>query len=149
MSFFAIIIVILLVHFLIIRPLTNRNRPYYNHRYESRGYNKSLPSVGGFGKFGAVAGGAMTGVILTYLLDQGRIDLDQYSYFQQLGDHQAIQELMDQNIIQEHEINDLEEELTEQDSYMNDDWDDDNQDNFESNDQDFGGSDDFTGGGDD
>jgi hypothetical protein len=146
MSFFSIVVIILLVHFLIIRPLVNRNRSHYNHGYDQRGYYGPVSSGGGFGKFGTFAGGMAAGALLTYLLDQGRIDLDQYNYFQQLEDHQAIQELMNQNIIQEHEIDALQEELAGQDWDTNDDWDHDDQNDFGN--QDFGGSDDF-GGGDD
>lgn len=116
MLFLGIIVILILVHFLIIRPLTQRNRPQIYDRsrnyYEpSRGdygpYNRGR----GFGGVGTFAGGLAAGALLTYLFEQGRIGFDQYSAWQHLEDHEIMRELMDQNILQEHEIAQLQEEI--------------------------------------
>lgn len=135
-GFFSMLILILAVYFLIVKPLTGRNRRnnYYgdDHRYEEdrpynrgRGYGpnysrdyrpggyygpRGMGMGGGFGGIGAFAGGLAAGALLTQLFEQGRIGFDQYQHLQQLEDHEAIQELMDQNILQEQEIHDLQEQ---------------------------------------
>ncbi|MGG3466938.1 hypothetical protein ABES02_05270 [Neobacillus pocheonensis] len=145
MSFIGIIIIILLVYFLIIRPLTKRNRPqvyqsrrdYYEPRrdyYDPRGHYGSGP--GGFGGMGSFAGGIAAGALLTYLFNQGRIGFDQFHALQQLQDHEIMRELMDQNIIQEHEIDQLQEELGQGRGDDPSDWDEDGQDvQFDRDDQ--------------
>jgi hypothetical protein len=150
MGLISLVILIFLVYFLIIKPLTQRNRTYgppprydrYDQRYGPGEYNGPGTGGRGFGGLGTFAGGLAAGALLTHLFEQGRIGFDQYQYLQQLEDHEAIQELMDQNIIQEDEINELQERLG------GDDWNGDNQDDFDIQDQDFGEFDDF-GGGDD
>lgn len=129
MIFTSIIIIILLVYFLIIRPLTNRNRPqimepplrnYYGRQdYYPQGH-------GGFGRFGTFAGGMAAGALLAYLFEQGRIGFDQFQAMQHLQDHEIMQQLMDQNIIQEDEIEQLREELGDD---PNQDYDYDHSDN--------------------
>jgi hypothetical protein len=86
------------------------------------------------------------------LFEQGRIGFDQYSAWQHLGDQEIMRELLDQNIIQEHEIDRLQEEI----GYNNDDQNDrdfNHQDQVDFNDQDIGqdqsGFDDWNNGGDD
>lgn len=145
MSFIGIIIIILLIYFLIIRPLTKRNRPqvyqsrsdYYEPRrdyYDPRGHFGSGP--GGFGGMGSFAGGMAAGALLTYLFNQGRIGFDQYHSLQQLQDHEIMRELMDQNIIQEHDIDQLQEELGKGRGDDSSYWDEDGQDaQFDSDDQ--------------
>nr|WP_017553474.1 hypothetical protein [Heyndrickxia coagulans] len=74
----GIIIIIVLVHFLIIRPLIERNRPQiieprrsiyngdaYGPHPEQTGWNGGGSS--GIGRFGTFAGGMATGALLTYL----------------------------------------------------------------------------------
>lgn len=158
--FIGIIIIILLVYFFIIKPLTQRNQPQvyeprrtmYNERPDYYGPTNSWGGTG-FGRFGTFAGGMATGALLTYLLEQGRIGFDQYQSFQNLGDHELLRELEDQNILQQDEINQLREEMDrEPQDGSQDDWNQDNGDrNFDSvdynpNDQqdnnDFGGWDD-------
>jgi hypothetical protein len=147
MGFISIVVIILLVHFLIIRPLMQRNRPQIMERprgyYEQREYYGPSTSNGGLGKFGTFAGGMAAGALLTYLFEQGRIGYDQYNEWQHLGDQEIMRELMDQNIIQEHEIAQLQEELGHRGWDENADWDldrrDDDQDNFNYNAQDYGG----------
>ncbi|MEK5393397.1 hypothetical protein NSQ59_24110 [Margalitia sp. FSL K6-0131] len=156
--FIAIIIIILLIHFFIIRPLMLRNRPQvyeprrtiYNERPDYYGPTNSWNTGGiGMGRFGTFAGGLAAGALLTYLLEQGRIGFDQYQSLQNLEDHELLRELEDQNILQQDEINQLREGM---DREPQDDWNQDNGDrNFDSvdynpNDQqdnnDFGGWDD-------
>ncbi|NHM31953.1 hypothetical protein [Neobacillus terrae] len=121
------IIIIVLVHFLIIRPLTQRNRSQryesrrdiYNQRQDyygpgSRGIN-GMSEGGGMGRFGTFAGGLATGALLTYLLDQGRIGFDQFQYYQNMQDHELMRELQDQNILQQDEIDQLREGIGQQD----------------------------------
>ncbi|TDK60830.1 hypothetical protein E2K98_13975 [Bacillus salipaludis] len=147
MSFIGIVIIIVLIYFLIIRPLTRRNRPQiYEPRrdqYDQRGYNGPRNYYGatpgrGFGGFGGIAGGMAAGALLTYLFEQGRIGFDQYHSLQNLEDHEIMRELMDQNILQEHEIDQLQEQLGHQDD--NGDWDGerngDGPNNVDDNDQD-------------
>lgn len=127
--FIGIIIVILLIYFLIIRPLTQRNRPeiyepprgdYYDRRND---YGQISGGMDGFGKF---AGGMAAGALLTYLLEHNRIGYDQFLSLQNLEDNEIMRELMDQNIIQEHEIDQLQEELHNGDGPFN--WDNDRND---------------------
>jgi hypothetical protein len=121
----GIIIIILFVHFLIIRPLTQRNRAqFYEPRrniYDERSdyYGSNSPNgVGGWssmsgtgmGRFGTFAGGLAAGALLTYLLEQGRIGFNQFQSLQNLDDHELLRELEDQNILQQDEINQLREE---------------------------------------
>ncbi|MFC3885720.1 hypothetical protein ACFOU2_20480 [Bacillus songklensis] len=150
MGFFGLVILIFLVYFFIIKPLTQRNRTYgpprydrYDRRYEPGRYDGPIAGgrgFGGMGTFGTFAGGLAAGALLTHLFEQGRIGFDQYQHLQQLEDHEAIQELMDQNIIQEDEINELQERLGGDDFANNDDWNGDDQGDFDN--QDFGGGDD-------
>jgi hypothetical protein len=115
----GIIIIIVVVHFLIIRPLTERNRPQiYEPRrnvYEERpDYFENNPNrmgSSGMGRFGTFAGGLATGALLTYLLEQGRIGFDQFQSMQNLGDQELLRELQDQNILQQDEINQLREDI--------------------------------------
>lgn len=150
MSFFGIVIIIMLVYFFIIRPLTQRNRPQiYDQRrgYYDQGGHYGGPQGGGFGRFGSFAGGMAAGALLTYLLDQGRIGFDQFNALQNLEDHEIMRELMDQNIIQEHEIDQLQEQFGEQGGY--EDWDGGQNDanvdqgdyNYQDNQNDFDSSD--------
>lgn len=118
----GIIIIIVLVHFLIIRPLIERNRPQiieprrsiyngdaYEPHPEQTGWNEGGNS--GIGRFGMFAGGMATGALLTYLLEQGRIGLDQFEHFQNLDGNDLLQELEEQNILQQDEIDHLEDSL--------------------------------------
>ncbi|GER68297.1 hypothetical protein BpJC7_22710 [Weizmannia acidilactici] len=136
----GIIIIIVLVHFLIIKPLTQRNRPQvYEPGRNMYNGDEDRPEMGGWsgmegtgmGRFGTFAGGLATGALLTYLLEQGRIGFDQFQYLQYLDDHELLRELEDQNILQLDEIDQLQDELSRRfgDSSEND-W---NQDNGESN----------------
>jgi hypothetical protein len=125
----GIIIIIVIVHFLIIRPLTQRNRPQiYEPRrniYDERPdyYGSANPngmggwsgmSGTGIGRFGTFAGGLAAGALLTYLLEQGRIGFDQFQSLQNLEDHELLRELEDQNILQQDEIDQLREETSRQ-----------------------------------
>ncbi|MBE6184131.1 hypothetical protein [Heyndrickxia ginsengihumi] len=136
--FIAIIIIIVLVHLLIIRPLMQRNRPQiyeprrnvYNERsdyYGPTNYNGmggwSNTGGPGMGRFGTFAGGLAAGALLTYLLEQGRIGFDQFQSLQNLEDHELLRELEDQNILQQDEIDQLHEEISRQNE-------DDNQNNW-------------------
>jgi hypothetical protein len=67
-----------------------------------------------------VIGGMAAGALLTYLLEQGRIDWGQYNYFNSLDQDQMIHELMQQNIIQQDEIMDLQRRLDSGDFANND-----------------------------
>lgn len=156
--FVGIIIIILLVHFLIIRPLIQRNRPQvyeprraiYNERqdYYGPGYPPNMGGIG-FGRFGTFAGGLATGALLTYLLEQGRIGFGQYQSMQNLGDHELLRELENQNILQQDEINQLRGDIGSPDGDgSQNDWNPDNGDrnidrvDYNPNDQqddDFGG----------
>ncbi|HWO98337.1 MAG TPA: hypothetical protein VNM45_18785 [Bacillus sp. (in: firmicutes)] len=172
MGFISMLILIALVYFLIVKPMTRRNRrhDYYgnDHRYEDdRGYNdgrqyaggrgygpdyrreygpggyygpRGMGMGGGLGGIGTFAGGIAAGALLSQLFDQGRISLNEYQHLQQLEDHEAIQQLMDQNILQEQEINDLQEQagFDHNDDYAVDDQDYGDGGGFE----DFGGEDD-------
>ncbi|WP_029422885.1 hypothetical protein [Alicyclobacillus macrosporangiidus] len=60
---------------------------------------------------GSFLGGMAAGALLTYLLEQGRIDWAQYNYFNSLDQQQMIDELMQQNILQQDEIDQLQQEL--------------------------------------
>ncbi|MCQ6280406.1 hypothetical protein [Bacillus sp. EB600] len=162
MWFIGIVVILVLIHFLIIRPLTQRNRP---QRFDSpRGiYEQPIGDYGsfnnnsGFGRFGTFAGGIAAGALLTYLFEQGRIGFDQFTEWQQLGDKEIMQELQDQNILQEHEIAQLQEEIVNRDGNDQTDWGedigDDTQDLVDYNDQDDrqdqGGFGDWDSGGDD
>jgi hypothetical protein len=114
----GIIIIIVLVHFLIIRPLMRRSRPqvfeprrdFYNDERDY--YGPGGPGgIGNIGRVGTFAGGLAAGALLTYLFEQGRIGFDQYQDWQNLEDHEIIRELMDQNILQQDEIERLHEEF--------------------------------------
>ncbi|MDQ0201405.1 hypothetical protein [Neobacillus ginsengisoli] len=144
MLLISIVIIILLVHFLIIRPLTQRNRPQRMDRrrgyYEQPEYYGSSGGNGGLGKFGSFAGGIAAGALLTYLFEQGRIGFNQYNAWQHLEDQEIMQELMDQNILQEHEIAQLQEEVGHPENDQQSAWDNDNRDNnqdFDYDDQDY------------
>lgn len=145
MWFIGIIVILVLIHFLIIRPLTQRNRPqrFDNPRsiYEQpRGDYGSFTNNRGFGRFGTFAGGIAAGALLTYLFEQGRIGFDQYTAWQHLEDQEIMRELQDQNILQEHEIVQLQEEIDNRDGNDQTDWGrdrvDDTQDLVDYNDQD-------------
>jgi hypothetical protein len=132
MLLISIILIIVLVYFFIIRPLANRNRPQI---YDSRrGYYDRPdyygPNSDGFGRFGTFAGGMAAGALLTYLFEQGRIGFDQFNALQNLEDHEIIRELMDQNIIQEHEIAQLQDELNQYRGDEPGNWDGDRRDDF-------------------
>jgi hypothetical protein len=60
---------------------------------------------------GSFLGGMAAGALLTYLLEQGRIDWAQYNYFNSLDQQQMMDELMQQNILQQEEIHQLQQEL--------------------------------------
>ncbi|MGJ7910031.1 hypothetical protein [Neobacillus sp. LXY-1] len=146
MFLIGVIIVIVLVHFLIIKPLQQRNRVdiYEPQRGgfggTGQGYFGSGRGPGGFGGFGSFAGGMAAGALLTYLFEQGRIGFDQFHALQQLQDHEIMQELMDQNIIQEHEIDQLQEELGQyQDNNQMDDLDSDDDNDNQLDDNNFNG----------
>lgn len=159
MTLIGIIIIIVLVHFLIIRPLSQRNRSQivqprrnYNQNGQWDYYGSGPGGMGGMGmgRFGTFAGGLATGALLTYLFEQGRIGFDQYQAWQNLGDHELLRELQDQNILQQEEIDQLQEEIRGQDEGDNqNDWDADHRDNnydevdYDPNDQQ--GNDDFGG----
>ncbi|WP_066368544.1 hypothetical protein [Neobacillus fumarioli] len=142
----SIILIIVLIYFLIIRPLTNRNRPQIfdpRRGYYDRGPDYYGPEPGGLGRFGTFAGGFAAGALLTYLFEQGRIGFDQFNALQNLEDHEIMRELLDQNIIQEHEIDQLQEELhhNQGDDYRNWDGDrgtQDDNDQYDYQDQDDG-----------
>lgn len=152
MGFISIVIIMLLVHFLIIRPLTQRKSSRHDGRNNRRlersrvggEYGHHMDTSGtGIAGIGSFAGGMAAGALLAYLLDQGRIDFDQFQHLQQLEDNEAIQELMDQNIIQEDEINDLQEQLGNEDYHS--DYEDGNYEDYGDND-DGGSYDDSWGG---
>ncbi|MBB2482958.1 hypothetical protein H5P36_22615 [Bacillus sp. APMAM] len=157
--FIAIIIIILLIHFLIIRPLMQRNRPQvyeprrtiYNERPDYYGPANSWNTGGiGMGRFGTFAGGLAAGALLTYLLEQGRIGFDQYQSLQNLEDHELLRELEDQNILQQDEINQLREGMDRdpQDGSQNDwnpDKEDPSYDRLDYNPNDQQGEDDISG----
>ncbi|NRD79693.1 hypothetical protein HPT25_20230 [Bacillus sp. BRMEA1] len=152
MFFIAVIIIIVLVYFLIIRPLTNRNRPQiYDSRrgYYERPDYYGPPNQTEFGRLGTFAGGMAAGALLTFLFEQGRIGFDQFNALQNLEDHEIMRELMDQNIIQEHEIDRLQDELNQFQGDNQGIWDDrrrDDPDNIDYNDQnDFQNGDDVGG----
>lgn len=157
MWFIGIVVILVLIHFLIIRPLTQRNRPQSYNRtrnfYEyQRDDDRPFYNGGrGFGRMGTFAGGLAAGALLSYLFEQGRIGFDQYSAWQHLGDQEIMRALLDQNIIQEHEIDQLQEELGA--NYDNDptNWNSDNQNQVDFNDRDNNqdGFDDWNNGGDD
>lgn len=110
--FWSIVIIILLVYFLIIRPMTRnryRQQPYGNGpQYGSGSYYGPSGGFGGMGSgVGMLAGGLAAGALLTYLLEQGRINADQFDYFNSLDQNQMLQELQQQNIVQQGEIDDL------------------------------------------
>jgi hypothetical protein len=157
MWFIGIVVILILIHFLIIRPLTQRNRPqsyngprnFYEPQIED--HRPFYNGGGGFGRMGTFAGGLAAGALLTYLFEQGRIGFDQYSAWQHLEDQEILKELMDQNIIQENEIAQLQEELGVNVGNDQTDWDSDNQNQINYNDQDNGqdGFDDWNNGGDD
>lgn len=157
MWFIGIVVILFLIHFLIIRPLTQRNQPQSYNRprnfYEPPRDDDRLyyNGGGGFGRMGTFAGGLAAGALLTYLFEQGRIGFDQYSEWQHLGDQEIMRELMDQNIIQEHEIAQLEEEIGVNHDNDQTDLDLDNQDQADYNEQDNGqeGFDEWNNGGDD
>lgn len=136
MIFIGFIIVILLIYFLIIRPLTRRNRQqFFDQRggyYDQR--NEYGPLSGGIGGVGSFAGGMAAGALLTYLFEHNRIGYDQFLSLQNLEDHEIMRELMDQNIIQEHEIAQLQEELDRGDDPSN--WDE-NRNNNNPNEDDY------------
>jgi hypothetical protein len=156
MWFIGIVVILILIHFLIIRPLTQRNRtqPFYRPRnfYEPpvEDYRPTY-NGGGFGRMGTFAGGLAAGALLTYLFEQGRIGFDQYSAWQHLEDQEIMRELFDQNIIQEHEIEQLQDEVGINHNNAQTDWDFDSRDQADYSDQDNGqdGSDDWNNGGDD
>jgi hypothetical protein len=157
MWFIGIVVILVLIHFLIIRPLTQRNRPHTYNRtrnfYESpREDDRPYYNGGGFGRVGTFAGGLAAGALLSYLFEQGRIGFDQYSAWQHLGDQEIMRELLDQNIIQEHEIDRLQEEIGYNNDVQND-RDFNHQDQVDFNDQDIGqdqsGFDDWNNGEDD
>jgi hypothetical protein len=156
MWFIGIVVILILIHFLIIRPLMQRNGPQSYNRprnfYEPpRDDYHPMYNGGGLGRMGTFAGGLAAGALLSYLFEQGRIGFDQYSAWHNLGDQEIMRELLDQNIIQEHEIDQLQEELGA--NYDNDqkNWDSDNQNQVDINDQDNSqdGFDDWNNGGDD
>jgi hypothetical protein len=133
--FIGIIVIIVFVHFLIIRPLTQRNRSQvydsrrnlYDERPDYYGSNNPNGMGGwngtGMGRFGTFAGGVAAGALLTYLLEQGRIGFDQFQSMQNLGDHELLRELEDQNILQQDEINQLREEMSpRQEDASQNDW---------------------------
>jgi hypothetical protein len=139
MLLISIVIIILLVHFLIIRPLTQRNRPQRIDQsrgyYEQPEYYGPSAGTGGLGRFGTFAGGIAAGALLTYLFEQGRIGFNQFNAWQHLEDQEIMRELMDQNILQEHEIAQLQDEIGYRDDWDLDDRDE-NPDDFDYYDQD-------------
>jgi hypothetical protein len=111
-----IIIVVLLVVLLVQRGRSGyRNEPYYReHPYYDvtppqydPPYNPPSPRFG----VGSFLGGMAAGALLEYLLEQGRIDMTQYDYFNSLDQQRMMEELMQQNIIQQHEIDELQRRL--------------------------------------
>jgi hypothetical protein len=151
MWFIGIVVILILVHFLIIRPLTQRNRPQTYNRtrnfYEPpREDYRPLYNSGGFGRMGTFAGGLAAGALLTYLFEQGRIGFDQYNAFQHLEDQEIMRELLDQNIIQEHEIEHLQEEIGSNNDDNQTDLDFDNQDQVDYYEQDQSRFDDWSNG---
>lgn len=114
MLFLGIVIILILVYFLIIRPLTKNRYPqdrYYRPpTYGPQGgsYYGNPPEYGGIGRgFGMMAGGFAAGALLTYLLEQGRIDPAQFDYFNSLDQGEMIRQLQEQNIIQQQEIDSI------------------------------------------
>lgn len=164
-GFFGIVI-LLFIAYLIIKPFLRGNRRYYDNRYDSRGsYGGYGPGHGygpdpGYGGersgWGMAAGGFAAGALLTWLLEEGRIDSHQYDYYNSFGDQQMMMnELMQQNILQQHEIDDLNSRMNEggyDNGYDNNGYDD-NYDNGNSYDDSYddggGGWDDGNGGGGD
>lgn len=107
-----IIIVILLVVLLVQRGRSGyRDQPYYRERpyYDVTPPQYNPPSPGF--EVGSFLGGMAAGALLEYLLEQGRIDMAQYDYFNSLDQQRMMDELMQQNIIQQHEIDELQRRL--------------------------------------
>ncbi|EPZ42730.1 hypothetical protein [Alicyclobacillus acidoterrestris] len=117
-----VIILLIVIAVLLVLLLTQRNRRTYRDPYRDTYYRTDMrnpydpvppdyPSPG-FGA-GSFLGGMAAGALLTYLLEQGRIDMGQFDYFNGLGEDQMIHELMQQNIIQQDEIDALQQRLNE------------------------------------
>lgn len=97
----------------------------YGNRFDRNGYGPGFgpgygpgfgPQGGGFG-VPSFMGGMAAGALLSYLFEQGRIGMDQYNMFSMMDQEQMMHELMDQNIIQQHEIDDLQRQMGD---YSND-----------------------------
>nr|WP_245575727.1 SlyX family protein [Alicyclobacillus contaminans] len=70
-----------------------------------------------FGGAGTFLGGMAAGALLTWLLEQGRIDAAQYDYFNSLDDQRMLDELMQQNILQQQEIDALQRQVMDYGGY--------------------------------
>jgi hypothetical protein len=125
--FLGVVIIILLIYALIIRPLTqgNSGRRFngYDPNYAPGRYGRFSGGVGtGYGDFnrsgfggtgfggnglGMLAGGFAAGALLTWLLEQGRINEAQYEYYQMMDQERLLEELQAQNILQQDEIDHL------------------------------------------
>lgn len=121
-----LLIIIIVLMFLLLRRKNSSQGPYgYSHpeSQQQTGYGGGM----GFGRgIGMFAGGLAAGALLSYLWEQGRLSEDQYHYFNSLRDDEAIRQLQEQNIIQQHEIDDLRNRLGDDDQFDGDSYEDDN-----------------------
>jgi hypothetical protein len=157
MGFFSIVLILVLVYFLIIKPLARR-RTYDNGGYGPQGYGYGGGYDDGRGNgWGMAAGGFAAGALLTYLLEQGRIDQNQYDYYNSLGDQQMMDELTQENIVQQQEIDDLQNRMGDggydngydnNDNYDNNGYDDSYDDSYDDGGGSWDGGNDGSGGGD-
>jgi hypothetical protein len=100
--FIGLILIAIIAYFLFFR------RQPYRHVYQNEPYYSPRSGMGSF------VGGMAAGSLLTYLLEQGRIGMDEYNYYNSIGEQQMLNELMDQNLIQQDEINDLRYQMDQQ-----------------------------------
>ncbi|MCL6443612.1 MAG: hypothetical protein K6T83_09185 [Alicyclobacillus sp.] len=120
MIIILLIIIAVLLFLLLFRRSGGGWRPGgWNNGYRRNGYDVYDVTPPGYGygpatgglSGGSFLGGMAAGALLTWLLEQGRIDMMQYNYFNSLGEEQMLNELMQQNIIQQHEIDALQQQL--------------------------------------
>jgi len=143
MTFIGLIIIIVLAYFLIIRPMTHRHHPpvYGPQRRiypDPQDYYGPAVGRGGFSRFGTFAGGLAAGALLTYLLEEGRIEYDQFMVMRNMEDHELLRELQEQNILQQQEIDQLRHGMDgDYDPSGDSDWNADGDNGLNTNDVDF------------
>lgn len=120
-GFLWVLIIIFVIYFLIIRPLTRSSDPYSRSR--SGPFPLNSPQ-GGLGRgLGMLAGGFAAGSLLTWLLEEGRIDLDQYDLLQELPQDELLQQLDNNGIISFDEAQSVIQDLgTQADAAQNTDY---------------------------